>query len=155
MLLYILHHCIRKVRINALREPTALALEKEGYGCVLASLGIMSGEVPYTVFHTKKSYLEKNSDVLERFTDAINEGLKFVKENNAEEVAKVIKSEFPDTDMNDLIKVVERYKDADSWWDNTYISEEAYNNLLDLMEYNDALNERINFDVMVDNSFNE
>lgn len=135
-------------------EPTALAIEKEGYGCVLASIGIMSGEVPYTVFNTKKSYLNKNKDVIESFTKAIGKGLKFVKENDSKKIAKAIKSEFPDTDMEDLIKVVDRYKDADSWWDTTFISEEAYDNLLDLMEYNDALDERIDYKVLVDNSFN-
>ena len=136
-------------------EPTALSLEKEGYGCVLASLGLMSGEVPYTVFHTKKSYLNSNKDTLEKFTKAIGEGLKFVKENSSQEIAKVIKEEFPDISIEDLTKVVDRYKEADSWWDTTYVSEEAYNNLLDLMEYNDALDERLDYKIMVDNSFNE
>lgn len=135
-------------------EPTALNLEKEGKGCVLASLGLMSGEVPYTVFHTKKSYLDKNKDTLEKFNKAINKGLKFVKENTSSDIANVIKDEFPDTSMEDLIKVVDRYKTADSWWDSSYISEDAYNNLLDLMEYNNALDKRIDFDMIVDNSFN-
>lgn len=136
-------------------EPTALAIEKEGYGCVLASIGLMSGEVPYTVFSTKKSYLNNNKDVIERFTKAIGEGLKFVKEHDSHEIAKIIKDEFPDTSIEDLTKVVDRYKEADSWWDTTYISEEAYNNLLDLMEYNNALTERVDFKTLVDNSFNE
>lgn len=136
-------------------EPTALSLEKEGKGCVLASLGLMSGEVPYTVFHTKKSYLEKNKKTIEKFTKAINEGLKYTKEHSSSEIAEIIKSEFPDTSMEDLIKVVDRYKSADSWWDNTYINKDAYNNLLDLMEYNNALDKRIDFDMIVDNSFNE
>lgn len=136
-------------------EPTALALEKEGYGCVLASIGLMSGEVPYTVFSTKKSYLNNNKDIIERFTKAIGKGLKFVKENDSETIAKIIKDEFPDTSIEDLTKVVLRYKEADSWWDTTYISEEAYNNLLDLMEYNNALTERIDYKTLVDNSFNE
>lgn len=121
---------------------------------MLASLGLMSGEVPYTVFHTKKSYLDKNKDTLGKFTNAINRGLKFVKESDSETIAKIIKDEFPDISLEDLTKVVERYKNADSWWDNTYIKEEAYNNLLDLMEYNDALDKRIDFNSIVDNSFN-
>ena len=121
---------------------------------MLASLGLMSGEVPYTVFHTKKSYLDKNKDTLGKFTNAINRGLKFVKESDSETIAKIIKDEFPDISLEDLTKVVERYKNADSWWDNTYIKEEAYNNLLNLMEYNDALDKRIDFNSIVDNSFN-
>lgn len=136
-------------------EPTALSLEKEGKGCVLASLGLMSGEVPYTVFHTKKSYLENNRETLEKFTNAINKGLEYTNTHSAKEVAKIIKDEFPDTSMEDLEEVVLRYKTSDSWWESTYISESAYENLLDLMEYNNALDKRIDFKVIVDNSFNE
>ena len=136
-------------------EPTATSLEKEGYGCVLASIGLMSGEVPYTVFHTKKSYLNDNKEIIEKFTRAIQKGLDFVRDNSSSEIANVIKSEFPDTDINDLTRVVDRYKSSDSWWETTYISETAYNNLLDLMEYNDALDNRIDFNTIVDNSFNE
>ena len=122
---------------------------------MLASLGLMSGEVPYTVFHTKKSYLQDNPKTIEKFTKAIGKGLDFVKNNSASDIAKVIQSEFPDTTLEDLTVVVQRYKDADSWWDTTYIQESAYNNLLDLMEYNDALQQRIDFKTIVDNSFNE
>ncbi len=136
-------------------EPNALTLENEGYGCVLASLGLMSGEVPYTVFNAKKSFIKNNQDLIKKFTNAINRGLKFVKENDSETIANVIKSEFPDTSLKDLEMAVNRYKEADSWWDNTYINEDAYNNLLDLMEYNNALTKRVDFNILVDNSFNE
>lgn len=115
----------------------------------------MSGEVPYTVFHTKKSYLNNNKETLEKFTKSINKGLNFVKENDSKTIANVIKDEFPDLSVEDLESVVERYKNADSWWDNTYIREDAYNNLLDLMEYNEALEKRIDYKSIVDNTFNE
>ncbi len=114
----------------------------------------MSGEVPYTVFHTKKSYLEKNEKQIEKFTKAIQKGLDYVHENSPKDIAKVIQSEFPDTNLETLEKVVERYKNADSWWDTTYIEEDAYNNLLDLMEYNDALDKRIDYKTIVNNQFN-
>ncbi len=136
-------------------EPTALMLEKQGYGCTLASLGLMSGEVPYTVFHAKKSYLDENTNSLKAFTKAIQKGLTFVKNSSSEEVANIIKSEFPDIKIEDLIEVINRYKNADSWWESTYISEEAYNNLLNLMEYNDALTKRVPYNTLVDNRFNE
>lgn len=135
-------------------EPNALALEKERYGCVLTSVGLLTKEVPYTVFHTTKSYAENNKDVLTSFSKAIDKGLKFVKNNDAKTIAQSIINQFPDTDIDDLTKIVERYKEADSWWDNTYISENAYNNLLDLMEYHGVLSNRIEYNKIVNNSFN-
>ncbi len=132
-------------------EPTALGIEKEGYGCVLSSIGLMSGEVPYTVFHTKKSYLNNNRNVINKFRKAIDRGLEFVKNNNSETIANVIKSEFTGTSFDDIVKVVDRYKGADSWQTDTTIREGAYNNLLDLMEYNKVISERPEFDTLVYN----
>ena len=135
-------------------EPTALSLEKEGYGCVLASVGLMSGEVPYTVFHTKKSYLEENSEIIKKFTKAIDKGINYVMDHSDEEVAKSILNSFSDTSLEDLTEIVKRYREADSWWNNTYISEEAYNNLLELMKYNNALEEKIEYNTIVNNEYN-
>ncbi len=132
-------------------EPTALSIEKEGFGCVLGSLGLLSGEVPYTVFHTKKSYLDNNRDTIKSFTNAIQKGLDFVKNNDSKTIAEVIKSEFPNNSLEDIEKVIDRYKDADSWWEDTSIKESAYNNLLDLMEYNNALDKKVNFEDIVIN----
>lgn len=136
-------------------EPTASALEKEGAGCVLDSVGKIAGELPYTVFHTKKSYLDNNEKTLKKFTNAIKKGLVFVKNNDSKTIAKAIQNEFPDTSLDDLEKVINRYKEADSWYGDTLIREEAYNNLLDLMKYNNALEKRYSFDILVDNRFNE
>lgn len=59
-------------------EPVATALELEGAGKVVASLGVESGKVPYTAFSVKKCYLEKNPDVIQSFTNAIQKGLEYV-----------------------------------------------------------------------------
>ena len=44
-------------------EPFATALEQEGNGYVVASLGKDSGYVPYTAYSAKKSYIEKHPDI--------------------------------------------------------------------------------------------
>lgn len=136
-------------------EPTASSLEEEGVGCVLSSVGQIAGELPYTVFHTKKSYLENNEETLQKFTNAIKKGLEFVRDNDSKTIAKIIKDEFPDTKLETLEKVIERYKEADSWYTSTLVREEAYNNLLELMEYNDALDNKYDFKLLVNNKFNE
>ncbi len=42
-------------------EPTATALENEGKGYVVASIGKESGMIPYTAYSTTKDYMEKKS----------------------------------------------------------------------------------------------
>ena len=41
-------------------EPSATALEREGKGYVVASLGVDSGYVPYTSYSAKTSFLNEN-----------------------------------------------------------------------------------------------
>ena len=75
-------------------------------------------------------------------------------EHDDETVAKSILNSFADTSLEDLTEIVKRYREADSWWENTYISEEAYNNLIDLMKYNDALEVEVDYNTIVSNKYN-
>lgn len=130
-------------------EPNATKLEKEGFGYVVGSVGELSGEMPYTAFYARKSYIENNKDTLEKFNKAINKGLEYVKNHSNEKIAKVILKQFPDNSLNDIVSIVKRYKEADSWLDNTTISEESYKNLENIMIDNKLLNEYVPFDKLV------
>ncbi len=139
----------------SLFEPSALALEKEGLGYVVASLGELGGVVPYTTYNTKKSYLENNPETIEKFTKAIQKGLDYVHNNTPEQIAQTILPYFPDTTLNDLIKIVDRYKSVDSWFQTTYISEEGFTYVQDIMENANQLSQRAPYNLLVDNTFNE
>lgn len=136
-------------------EPTAYKLEKEKYGCVLSSLGLLAGEVPYTVFNTRLSYYNDNPAIIKSFTKALNKGLKYAKKHSSKEIAQVIKNQFPDNSIEELTLIVERYKNADSWWDNTYIEKSAFDRLEDLMKYNGVLKNGNNYNSLVKNDYNE
>lgn len=132
-------------------EPNATKLEKEGYGYVVGSVGELSGEMPYTAFYARKSYIDKNKDVIERFNNAINNGLAFIEDNTDREIAEIILGQFPDTSLNDVELIVKRYRDADSWLSNTTITEESYKNLEDIMIDNNLLDEYVPFNELVIN----
>lgn len=117
----------------SLFEPNALEIESEGYGYVVASLGELGGIVPYTSYNARISYIEKNQEVIESFNRAIQKGLDFVNNSDSETIAKSILSFFPDTSLNDLIKVVDRYKNQDTWPKTTSFTEESFNRLQDIM----------------------
>ncbi len=118
----------------SLFEPSALQIEKQGFGFVVASLGELGGEVPYTVYNTRKSYLEKNKDTLEAFARAIQKGLDYTHNHSAKEIAEAILNYFPDTSLDDLTKIVNRYKSIDSWYNTTYIEEKNYNHVLEIID---------------------
>ncbi len=132
-------------------EPNATKLEKEGYGYVVGSVGKLSGEMPYTAFYARKSYINENKDIIEKFNTAINNGLEYVNNHTDKEVAEVILPQFPDTSLNDVELIVKRYRDADTWLSNTTIFEESYKNLENIMIDNNLLDEYVPFNELVMN----
>lgn len=139
----------------ALFEPTASQLEKEGYGKIVASLGELGGDVPYTTFSARKSYIEENEDIIEGFNRAINKGLDYVHTHSSEDIAKIISKQFTDTSLKDLTEIVERYKNIDSWFDTTYIAEKDFEHVQEIMESAGFLKEKAPFNKLVNNEFNK
>lgn len=136
-------------------EPVASTLEAANSGYVVTSIGQESGEIPYTVFSAKKSYIEKNKDLIQKFTNAIYRGQLWVANNTPKEIAKVIKSAFPDADEKILTTVAKRYKEIDAWAQTPIFSEEAFNRLQDVMQLAGELDKKADFSKLVDNSFAE
>lgn len=134
-------------------EPNATKLEKMGFGYVIASIGEKSGEMPYTAFNAKKSYLEKNEKLLKKFTTAIEKGLKFSQNSDAKAIAEAIIDQFPDTSISDLETIVKRYKDADSWLSTPYIEKSLFENLEDVMIDSNQIEEYVPFDDLVKNLY--
>lgn len=120
-----------------------MEVESEGYGYVVASLGELGGNVPYTSYNAKISYIENNPEVIKGFTRAIQKGLDFVNNNTSEVIAESILSFFPDTSLNDLIKVIDRYKKQDTWPTTTSFSEDSFNHLQDIMMAAGHLNNKV------------
>lgn len=114
-------------------EPNATKLEKEGKGYVVASIGLYADEVPYTAFNAKKSYIENNKETINKFRYAINQGLEYTHNNTPEAIAKTIINQFPDTNIEELTTIIKRYKESDVWLENSYITEELFTNLEDMM----------------------
>ena len=134
-------------------EPNGTKLEELGYGYIVASVGSASGEMPYTAFNARKSYIKKNRDLIFKFTNAINKGLKFVSENDSKTIAKVIIPQFPDISINDLTKIIDRYKNADSWLSNPYIDEELFKNLEDIIINSGEINNYVPYNDLVINAY--
>lgn len=130
-------------------EPNATKLEKEGFGYVVGNVGTLSGEMPYTAFYARKSYIKDNREILDKFNNAINKGIEYVKNHSNEEIAESISKQFTDISLDDLTLIVKRYKDADSWFDTTSISEEAYKNLENIMIDNKLLDDYVSFNDLV------
>lgn len=134
-------------------EPAATALELEGAGKVVASLGVESGKVPYTAFAARKSYIEKKPDVIQKFTNAIQKGMDFVGSHTPEEIAKAISGQFPETDEKTLVMLVTRYYEQDTWKGNLIFEETSLNLLQDILEEAGELDKRVQYEDIVTTEF--
>ena len=134
-------------------EPTATTVVNVSNACIVDSIGRLSGEVPYTAFYARKSYLEENEELLRGFTRAIAKGLEFVLNNDSETTAKVILPQFPDSALNDIITIIDNYKEYDSWLNNPYISEESFNNLQDMLIDNNLLEDYVPYSNLIHNLY--
>lgn len=138
-------------------EPTATEVERNGQGHILASIGAESGEIPYTAYFSSKSYVDANSDVIQRFTNAVAKALKWVQEHDAAETAAAIAPQFPDTSVETLTTVVQRYLDIDAWSKTPVMTQEALERLETVMETAGELEHSawVDFNTLVNNQFAE
>ena len=136
-------------------EPTASMTENQGAGYIVASVGAEAGEIPYTAYFAKKSYIEKNEELIQNFTDSIYKGQKWTEEHSAAEIAELIKDFFPSTDVKMLENSIQRYKDIDAWNQTPVLTEEAFNKLQDVMEEAGELEKRADYSKVVNNKYAE
>ncbi len=134
-------------------EPHATSLEAKGDGYVVASLGEDSGYVPYTAFSAKKSYMEKNPELIQSFTNALQKGMDYVKTHTPEEIAKTIQPQFEETDLETLTTIITRYYQQDTWKDNLIFEEESFMLLQNILEQSGELPERVPYDKLVTTEF--
>ena len=134
-------------------EPTASMTEKEGKGYIVASVGEEAGDIPYTAYFAKKSYIEKNEEIIQKFTEAIYEGQKWVKEHTAKEIAEIIQSFFPDTSVEMLENAVKTYKDIEAWNETPELEEDSFERLQEVMTQAGELTNKVPFEKIVNNKY--
>ena len=136
-------------------EPTASMLEQEGKGYIVASVGQASGDIPYTAYFAKKSYIQENSDLIQRFVNAVYKGQQWVATHTDEEVAEAVADSFPDTTFDLLVKSVASYRAIDAWNTDPCMSEESFMRLQTVMTEAGELSQTADYHKVVNNTFAE
>ena len=134
-------------------EPNATSVEKNGYGYVVAYIGELGGSVPYTAYNAKRSFIEENPDVIKKFTKAVDKGLKYVDSHDSKEIAKIMLDYFPNTTLDDMIKIVDRYKNGEAWKKNITISEEEWKHIQEIIEASGELDKYVSYDKLIYNKY--
>ena len=133
-------------------EPTASEYEAAGKGYVVAAVGEASGEVPYTAYIAKRSWLDENTDIAEGFLRAVMRAIDFAESEPAETVAEYLLPHFPSTSLESLAVSVESYRSIAAWQPDMTLSKESFERLQDIIESAGELPERADWAALVDNS---
>ncbi|MEG1070112.1 MAG: ABC transporter substrate-binding protein [Ruthenibacterium sp.] len=136
-------------------EPTASSVEAEGKGYIVASVGAQAGEMPYTAYFAKKSYLAQNKATVQKFTNAVYKGQLFVKEHSAAEIAEVVKPYFDGADIALLTSAIERYKSIGAYAETPVLSKESFDLLQKVIGEAGELKTPAPYEKIVNNVFAE
>ena len=134
-------------------DPTAYEYEAAGKGYAVASVGEASGEVPYTCFIAKNSWLRKNDDVAKGFLRAVTKAVKYVNETPSATVAPYLTAYFEGVSETSLAASVERYRNIDAWRTELTMTEDSFNRLQDIIENAGELPERVQMLELVNNDY--
>lgn len=133
-------------------EPNASQYEQAGKGYIVASVGEEAGSIPYTCFAATKKYLNNNRAKLTDFMRAIVKGITFVNDSDATAVAEAIQGSFPTTDRALLVKSVESYKKINAYTANPVMTEESFDNMLNILLEAGSIDKKVRFSDIIDNS---
>ena len=134
-------------------DPVAYEYEAAGKGYVVASVGEASGEVPYTCFMAKSSWLKKNIAAAEGFLRAVTKAVKYVNETDASTIAPYLTKYFDGVSEASIAASVQRYKNIDAWRTELSMTEDSFNRLQDIIENAGELQKRTQMQQLVDNSY--
>lgn len=134
-------------------DPVAYEYEASGKGYVVASVGEASGEIPYTCFMAKNSWLKKNETHAEGFLRAVTKAVQYVLKTPSNEVAPYLSSYFDGISESALAASLERYKAIDAWRTELTMTESSFRRLQDVIENAGELTRRAELDELVNNTY--
>ena len=126
---------------------------RQGKGHIVASIGEYGGEVPYTCYMAKQSYIEKNPDIIEKFLRAVYRAQTYIETADVDFIAEKLLPHFAGFSKEDVKTSVLSYRRIDAWMKNPVMTEESFNKLQTIMENAGELETRVEFSKLIDNSF--
>ena len=134
-------------------EPVASEYQAAGKGYIVAAVGEAGGEVPYTSYIAKRSWLDKNEDTAKGFLRALLRGVEYAMTEDAQKIAEALLAHFPSTSKNSLAVSVESYRSIDAWQADMAMTEASFERLQDIIESAGELERRAEFSALVDNTY--
>ena len=93
--------------------------------------------------------MNKNPNIIQGFTNALQKGMDYVNSHSSEEIAKVIAPQFEETQISTITSIVERYKSQKTWKENLIFEEDSFTLLQDILMDAKELDQPVPYDDLV------
>lgn len=134
-------------------EPTASEYQAAGKGYIVAPVGEASGEVPYTAFFAKRSWIDKHEDTVKGFLRAVMRAIQYAQNESAETIATYLYQQFPSTSYASITTSITSYQKIDSWQSDMAMSDQSFSRLQDIIESAGELPSRVELSSVTDNRY--
>ena len=136
-------------------EPAASEYQKAGKGYIVASVGAAGGEVPYTCFMAKSSFINGEPEKVDALLRSVTKATKYIYSHGTSEVAQLI-SKYFETSLESLTVSLDNYKKINTWVENMAMKETSFNRLQDIIQSAGELEKRVPFkDIVLTERANE
>ncbi len=126
-------------------EPSASEYQNAGKGYIVAPVGPAGGEVPYTCFMAKTSFIDNESAKVDALLRSITKATKYIYENDVNDVAALIAKYFDATSKESVATSLKNYKAIDTWVKDMAMKESSFNRLQDIIQNAGELEKRVAF----------
>lgn len=126
-------------------EPSASEFQKSGKGYIVAPVGPAGGEVPYTCFMAKQSFIDKEPQKVDAILRSVTKATKYIYEHDTDEVAGKIAKYFDNTSIESISTSLANYKAINTWVTNMAMTESRFNRLQDIIQSAGELERRVSF----------
>lgn len=130
-------------------EPSASEFQKSGKGYIVAPVGPAGGEVPYTCFMAKQSFIDKETDKVDAILRSVTKATKYIYEHDTDDVAGKIAKYFDNTSIESISTSLANYKAINTWVTNMAMTENRFNRLQDIIQSAGELERRVSFNNIV------
>ena len=137
-------------------EPSASEFQKSGKGYIVAPVGPAGGEVPYTCFMAKNSFIENEKGKVDAILRSVTKATKYIYEHSVDDVAEKIAKYFDATSKESVATSLANYKAINTWVKNMAMTESRFNRLQDIIQNAGELERRVDFaDIVLTERANE
>lgn len=133
-------------------EPVASAAVLANKGHKMTSVGSLSGDVPFTAFAAKESFLSKNPEKIKSFIKALIKGYNYIMTAEIDDIVKALKPQFSTTSDLDIKNSVLSYIEIEAWSASPVMSASAFERLQEIILNDNKITEKVAMNLVVDNT---